>query len=108
MSSETNNNMTTAGSSSVVPEPLSNTSVTAFSDNIMVQEDTVEKQARRKQNRQSLKAPSKSDGKEAKVNKTVVATEDTNGNDNGDERKKKEKNRVKIVPSQLMEPISLH
>jgi len=91
MSSETNNNMTTAGSSSVVPEPLSNTSVTAFSDNIMVQEDTVEKQARRKQNRQSLKAPSKSDGKEAKVNKTVVATEDTNGNDNGDERKKKEK-----------------
>lgn len=91
MSSETNNNMTTAGPSSVVPETLSNTSVTALSDNNIVQEDTVEKQARKKQNRQSLKVPSKSDGKEVKVNKTVVATEDTNGNDNGDERKKKEK-----------------
>uniref|UniRef100_A0A1D1YDW5 DIS3-like exonuclease 2 n=1 Tax=Anthurium amnicola TaxID=1678845 RepID=A0A1D1YDW5_9ARAE len=91
MSSETNNNMTTAGSSSAVTEMLPNTSVTTLLDNNIVQEDTAEKQARRKQTKQSLKAPSKSDGKEAKVNKTVVATEDTNGNDNGDERKKKEK-----------------
>jgi hypothetical protein len=85
--SETNNNMTVAGSSSVIPETLSSVS----SDNIIAQEDTAEKQARKKQSRQSWKGPSKGDGKEAKVNKAVIATEDTNGNENGDERKKKDK-----------------
>ncbi|CAG8849985.1 25344_t:CDS:1, partial [Racocetra persica] len=71
MSSETN---TTAGSSSLANETLS---VTTSNDNsALVQEDSAEKQARKKQNRQNWKSPSKGDGKDIKANKPIVISDD--------------------------------
>ncbi|KAF0338076.1 RNB-domain-containing protein [Gigaspora margarita] len=85
MSSETN---TTEGSSSLTNETLSVT--TSNENTTLVQEDSAEKQARKKQNRQNWKGSSKGDGKEVKANKPIV-TSDDNSNDNADEKKKKEK-----------------
>ncbi|CAG8687150.1 8258_t:CDS:2, partial [Cetraspora pellucida] len=78
MSSETN---TTAGSSSLANETLS---VTTSNDNsALVQEDSAEKQARKKPNRQNWKSPSKGDGKDIKANKPIVISDD-NSNDNAE------------------------
>ncbi|CAG8468589.1 15982_t:CDS:10 [Racocetra fulgida] len=78
MSSETN---TTAGSSSLANETLS---VTTSNDNsALAQEDSAEKQARKKQNRQNWKSPSKGDGKDIKASKPIVISDD-NSNDNAE------------------------
>ncbi|CAI2180934.1 5098_t:CDS:10 [Funneliformis geosporum] len=88
MSSETNIDTTIVGSSS--GDTLSiNSVVTTSTDNTM--EDTAEKQARKKQSRQSWKGSSKGDGNYTKGNKTAGLVEENNWNENGDERKKKEK-----------------
>ncbi|CAG8723943.1 8597_t:CDS:10, partial [Dentiscutata erythropus] len=76
MSSETN---TTEGSSSLANETLS---VTTSNENAaLMQEDSAEKQARKKQNRQNWKSSSKGDGKEVKANKPTVTSDDNNGSD---------------------------
>ncbi|KAG9299130.1 hypothetical protein G9A89_020443 [Geosiphon pyriformis] len=81
---------TSETSTSFLNESFSATGSKFHTEAISVHEDPAEKQARKKQNRQSWKAPQKSENKDTKANKSNTVDE-TVGTDVNDEKKKKEK-----------------